>query len=62
MLSILVMSKRLGDFKGLFRTQSNICDGAFSREKLMAKSGSKYTCRFGATELFNCMRKMTRKI
>ena len=62
MLFILVLSKLYGDFRGLFRTQSNIYNGAFSREKLTAKSGSKYGCGFAATELFNCMRKMTKKI
>ena len=47
---------------GLFRTQSNIYDGAFSREKLTTKSGSKDACGFAARELFNCMQKMTKKI
>ena len=55
MFSILVMSKLQGDFRGLFRTQLNIYDGAFLREKITAKSGSKYACGFTATELFNCM-------
>ena len=62
MLPILVMSKLQGDFRGLFRTQSNIYDGDFSLERLTAKSGSKDTCGFAATELFNCMRKMKKKI
>ena len=62
MLSILVMSELQGDFRGLFRAQSNIYDGALSQEKLTAKSGSKYTYGFDATERFNCMQKMTKKI
>ena len=40
----------------------NIYDGAFSREKLSAKSYSKYACGFAATELFNCTQKMAKKI
>ena len=57
-LSILVMLK----FRGISKVYLEPSRTAFSPEKSMAKSGSKYACGFAGTELFNCVQKMTKKI